>query len=172
MRPLWVMQKRLTYHSADVAGRLLQKMTYDPAGIIEVDGVADLPYCTPFTMSDVEAIGAGAVPSLFASGSSNVAITQTFEFMLASRRDYGLTRDAPTTEPDRKKGILEWIAAFRDAIETDVDGTVDSQLEESVYAPVQFTVRDIAVSEVSWQALVQIQCRLPPWTRGGRTETG
>jgi len=171
VRPFWEIERRMTYHCQDIAGRLCRKMNFDAEGVNEADGAEDLPYIVPFTMSDAEVIGAGAVPEDFAIGSSNVQITQVFQFMIASRREYGLVRSDPTTVPDRKKGILEWIGCVRDAIETDTDGTIDPLLKESVFRPIAFSVSDLVVTELSWQAIMRVECAIPHWTRGGRTET-
>jgi hypothetical protein len=171
VRPYWEIQKRLKHHCRDIEGRLLRRLNYDAEGIIEVEGKEDLPYIVPFTMSDTEVIGSGAVPDTLTSGSSNVQITQTFEFMIASFREYGLVRYDPTTVPDRKKGILEWVGAIRDAIETDTDGTKDPLLLESVFKPIDFSITDLSVTDLSWQAIMRVECAIPHWSRVGRTET-
>jgi hypothetical protein len=170
-RPFWEIKRRLAYHCRDIEGRRCRKLKFDAEGVIEADGTEDLPFILPFTMTDTETIGAGAVPQGFASGSSNVLITQTFEFMIASRREFGLVRSDPTTEAEKKRGILEWIAAIRDAIETDTDGSVDPLLKESVYKPIEFNVTDLSVTELSWTAIMRVTCSIPHWTRRGRTET-
>jgi len=171
VRPYWEIERRLTYHCRDIDGRICRKLNFDREGVNEADGAEDLPYIVPYTMSDTEVIGAGAVPDELTSGSSNVQITQVFQFMIASRREYGLVRDDPTTQPSRKKGILEWIGCVRDAIETDTDDTKDPLLKEAVFRPVAFSITDLAVTELSWQAIMRAECAIPHWSRAGRTET-
>lgn len=171
VRPFWEIQRRLRYHCQDIEGRLCRKLNFDAEGVNEADGAEDMPYICPFTMTDAEVIGAGAVPEGFATGSSNVQITQVFQFMIASRREFGLVRSDPTTVAERKKGILEWIGCVRDAIETDTDGTKDPLLKETVFRPITFSITDLAVTELSWQAIMRVECALPHWTRASRTET-
>ena len=171
-RPFWEIKERLEYHSRNVEGRILRYCDVDMEGSLESRGVEDLPYILPFTLTDQEVIGSGAVPSGQTAGSSNFQLTQTLTIAVVSRRDYGMVRDDPTTQSEKKKGILEWIACLRDAIETDTDGNPDAMLKNSVMSPPTYQTRDIGVSELGWEALVEVTLVFHHWSRAGRTETG
>ena len=133
LAPLWVIDKRLSYHSEQGSGRIADGFKYDREGCIEADGVEDLPYAQPVTIQDQEGISSGS--------GANVSNTRSLYLHVAARREYGLFRRNPKVPPEDSSydgvGVLEWVERVRDAIETSTDGLgeIDPLLEgDSLHA--------------------------------------
>lgn len=165
VRPFWVIDQRLTYHTAQ-SGRLLWGLKYDPTLAHQVRGVRDLPFIMPYVYTDAETIGPGAK---MGSNASPQWDALTLQFWLSSRKDFGLFQRDPTGS---QFGLLDWIAKVRDAIETTEDGIIDDRLDSTACRPIGFAVRENDVSELSWTALLEITIQTDTYGRGTRFRTG
>jgi hypothetical protein len=165
VRPFWVIDRRLAYHTAQ-SGRLLYGLAYDPTATHEVRGVRDLPFIMPYVYTDQEAIGPGAKLGPNASPQWD---TLTANYWLSARRDYGLFQADPT---GAKYGILDWVAKVRDAIETDEAGVIDDRLSGMASRPITFAVRENDVTEMSWSVLLEVVVQTDTYGRGTRDRTG
>jgi len=171
--PLWVIDRRLTYHTEKEKDRLLDGLTYDREGTVEIDGMEDLPMCQPLTISDQEGWAPGGGGTL----GTPIMVSTAFQLLVAAKREYGLFRRDPTaiiSGDDANYmgvGVLEWVNKIRDAVERKVDGTdaVDALLEGSISKPVLTTVRDMPVTDLAWTMLIEFRIDIESICRGARS---
>lgn len=171
--PLWVIDKRLQYHSTPGSGRMLDGINYNREGILRIDGRNNLPALQPVTFADQEAWGFGATGSLGAPIKSSM----TMMYLVSARREYGLfQRDLSASLSDDDKnylgtGILEWVARVRDAAERTTDGldTIDALMEGSVSKPIITAVREAPATDLAWSAVIEFQIDIESICRGARS---
>lgn len=171
--PLWVIDKRLQYHSTPGSGRLLDGIKYSREGILRIDGRGNLPALQPVTFTDQESWGYGATGNLGVPIKSSM----TLMYLVSAKREYGLfQRDLSATLTDDDKnylgtGILEWVARVRDAAERTTDGldTIDALLEGSVSKPVLTAIREAPATDLAWSAVIEFQVDIESICRGARS---
>lgn len=161
LRPLWVIDQRLTYHAAE-SGRLLYGLKIDREGKVESEGVDDLPYCAWFGVTDEESFTAGA--------GTPIKQERKLLFMVSAKREYGMFRRDPT-DATAGLGAMEWVDLVRDAIETVTDGTntSDPYLEGSQSRPILMAVRETNVSELSFSFMLEVTLTIDSVCRGSRS---
>ena len=99
VRPLWVIQQRLSYHVA-AEGRLLYGLKFDKQSAISLEarGPDDLPFIQPTGYEFIEdrSLAGGSAP--LRRGNSNAVDSFTATFMLTVERQFGMFRDDPTAD--------------------------------------------------------------------------
>lgn len=168
----WEINERLIYHSrSDDEDALLRGLKYDKEGTFKVDGEDDLPLLQPWAYNFAEEIFAGAPrtndPEKLASPVMN---TQTFVYRIATSRKKGWFRRDPT-DANQGKGLIEWIAAIKDAIETTRDGEdeVDCSLGGAIAKPPTFRIQESEASQKAFHCYLEVELSLKPNCRAERT---
>lgn len=177
--PLWVIDKRLAYHSTSGTGRILDGINYDREGTLNIDGREDLPYVQPITFNDTEgwAVGGGSSGSRLGGTQTAIKSIMRFSLLISSRREFGLFERDPTVTPTGDDlnytgtGVLEWAQKVRDAIERTADGQekTDALLESTVSKPVLSVLREAPVSDLSWSVMLDLQIDIESICRGARS---
>ena len=164
----WELNERIIHHCK--SDGLLSGLKYDKEGTLKTDGEDDLPLLQPWSVDFTESFFSGApTPNTNGVKQANqpTADTLTLTFRLAVSRRAGWFRRDPTT-PTAKKGILEWIALIRDAIETAKDGTIDSRLNSGVVKPVLSLIRETTTTELTFQCFFEVKLDVWPTFRAER----
>jgi hypothetical protein len=168
----WEINERLVFHTQ--AGQMLAGLNYDKEGTLKVEGEDDLPVLQPWAVHFNEELFAGA-PNVRSQGRSEanqpVAETLTLTFRVAtSRRDGWFRRDP--TDTTKRKGLIEWLALIRDAIETPTTGTVpDSRFVGGASKPVTYSIPETKTSQLSFQCSLDVTVMLRPVCRAERSFT-
>jgi len=169
---VWVMNERLVYHTQP--NNMLAGLKYDREGTLKVDGKDDLPLLQPWSLNISESLFAGAArksdTSTISHRNQPVVEELTLVFRVACRRDRGFMRRNPS-DPTSQKGILEWLALIRDAIETDPSGVVDSSLNNSTSKPMKFSVQETETTQLAFHTFLEVVLTLHPSHRGERGYT-
>jgi len=164
VRPFVVIENRLTYHMG--SGQILEGMQLDREGKLDVDGVEHLPLVQFLNYSDEETVGPGG--HVWATrGSTNQFDQQTLAVLIIARREFGFWR-RDFTLAQKKRGLLEWVGAVRDAVELRSDGTIDALLDGTVSKPVNFRVDLNNISEMSNMARMEIILHTDLFARANR----
>ena len=163
--PAAVIYQRLLWHSTNALGLLYGLKVYETPEW-RVEGEQDLPNLCVIDFSDEEGIFAGAVTGAYENANSVVSVTQTMILMLTVRRENGLFAKGTTAV----KGLLDWMALIRDAVETNESGVVDSLLDETCERPFLTSMRDNVVRELSWSAGIQFTLYPRATVRGTRKD--
>jgi len=173
LKPLWVIDQRLAYHSVAGSGRLLDGLTYDREGFIESKGERNLPFVKPVTFNKEEGVAPGARGS-FGPG---IKVGTRLSLIVSAHREFGLFQRDPTAVQDEPNfggvGVLQWMTKVLDAIETKIDGTglVDPYLEDILNSPLEISVDEAPVNDLSWSVIIQIGYDLQSICRGTRSDT-
>lgn len=169
---VWVINERLVHHTQP--GKMLAGLHYDREGTLKVDGKDDLPLLQPWSLNIAEGLAPGASRASPASDinhrNSPVLEELTLVFRVGARRDRGFMRRDPAS-PTSEKGILEWLALIRDAIETDPSGVIDSSLRNSTSKPPRFTVQETETTQLAFYTFLEVVLTLFPSHRGERSYT-
>lgn len=167
----WELNERIVYHCQP--NGMLAGLKYDKEGTFKLDGEDDLPLLQPWSVDFTEAHMAGG-PRLTQNGpleaNQPTADSLTLTFRLAGSRRAGWFRRDPTSAT-AKKGLLEWIALIRDAIETRKDGSTDSRLNAGIVKPVLTSIGDTNTTELSFQCFFEVRLEVWPTYRGERRLT-
>lgn len=170
--PFWEIDKRIIHHTK-IGGRL-QGLHYDKEGTFKIDGEDTLPLLQPWTINSSES-NAPIGPSYSAQdamrANSPVVDTVTVAYRLNTSRKYGLFRRIPDKNTDGQKGLLEWVAAIKDAVETNVDGFTDTRLGNSAWKPIRYTVGPSNTSQLCYSLFLEITVDYPPMDRAQRMST-
>lgn len=167
----WVINERITFHTQ--TGGMLAGLKFDKEGIYKIDGEDSLPLLQPWAVQFSESYFAGA-PHKDISGAnqSNQPVVEdlTLTYRVATSRKNGWFRRDPTN-PLQKKGLLEWLSLIRDAVETGVDGDIDSRLLTGVTKPMLYSIGDTATTDLSFQCFFEIKLQVWPTHRAERSLT-
>ena len=167
--PVWVALHRISWHSR--AGGMLEGLKWHKEGGVRIDGAKDMPSAQPLRVSVDSAIFAGALLSGQNSPlKSNTPLFNTIvvSIGLATDQRYGFVEMDPGKNNSRK-GQLEWAGLLMDAVETDVDGTIDCRLNGSCSKPVIFQLREPDPGELSFAAVLEVVLTSDAFHRGQRS---
>jgi hypothetical protein len=143
--PVTELITRLTYHTADVEGRLLQGWKFHDKPLENPDGQTDFPSVQLF-LPDVSETFMGRVG------------TGTLTVLLA-------------VSTLRSEGVPAWldaIAKVMDAIETDTAGNINPGLRGTLTSPVDLSVGNSFSTGLSLTAQLNVLMRPKPFERGQR----
>jgi len=173
IRPLWVIDQRLAWHSKKGTGRLLDGIKYYAEGRLRSEGGSHFPNVANLGLTDEDTIAPGARGSL----PSPMATAVTLTLVIRSKREYGLFRRDPESGRDDSRfsgvGCLEWVTKVRDAIVTKTDGTgdVDALLEDTLRKPVITAIREYEVDENVWEVELEVDLEVYSQCVGKRSPT-
>lgn len=168
----WEVDKRIIYHTR--IGEMLQGLHYDKEGTFKIEGEDTLPLLQPWGMSSNESTAkayAGMSVQDLGHGNSPVSDVVTVAFRISTSRKFGLFRRIPADNTDSQKGLLEWVASIKDAVETSVDRVVDSRLNTAAWTPVRFSVGNSSLSQLCYSVFLEITVDSPPMDRAQRMST-
>jgi hypothetical protein len=137
---------RLTYHKADVEGRLLRGMKFEPIPVKDPEGQSDLPVIRLW------------VPTIRESyrGASLGTGEMTLNLTVSTRRSEGLVK------------LLEKVELVMDALETSNTGLVDPGLDGTLVRPFNVSLGGSFVLDLSLNAQLSITAAPKQFERGGR----
>ncbi len=172
LSPLWVMDKRLSWHSSSGhVDRKLSGLRYDREGKIQNIGERDLPFVSVLNNTETEGYGVGS-PS--AEG-PYIKLEGTLTLMVAAKREFGLFMRNPNAInlDTRYEGVgaLEWLHRVRDAIETTAEEpeTADWTLEGTVLRPCLFFAGVAEISDLCWTYTLDVKWHIEQIKRAGRS---
>lgn len=169
----WEIDRRIIHHCK--LGGMLQGLNYDKEGTFKIDGEDTLPLLQPWTMGSVESYApskSGAFTQLDSmNGNAPVTDSVTVAFRVNTSRKYGLFRRVPDKNTDSQKGLMEWVASIKDAIETSVDGVVDTRLNTAAWKPIRFNVGNSNTSQLCYSLFLEITVDSYPMARAQRMST-
>jgi len=164
VRPMKVIEDRLVYQSEEGEERLLDGISYDREGVVQITAKDILPLVQNIELKFIESISEGA-PSAGDSIKGNTVVKQDaiLSLLISGRREYGFfQRESEDEDETAGRGVMEWIARVQDAIEWDhVSSTRDARLLLTLDRPVSFEIRETFYSDLSISILVDVrwQCR-------------
>jgi hypothetical protein len=167
--PVWLLFRRIDWHVR--SGGMLAGMKWNREGNLRVDGAANLPSLQPLRISVDSAIFQGALrPGENSPLRSNSPLFNTVVVQLGLAVDvrHGFVERDPEKNSSRK-GLLEWAALLMDAIETDVDGVIDSRLNGSCSKPLSYQLREPDPGELSYAAVLDVVLTSDGYHRGQRS---
>jgi hypothetical protein len=148
----------------------LAGLKYDKEGTMKVDGEDDLPLLQPWAVSFNEAYYGGMAHSGISDpkhGNQPILEELTLTYRVVCSRRNGWFRRDPLNS-SQKKGLIEWLALIRDAIETDKQGIVDSRFNRSASQPILYSISDTETTELSFQCYFEAKMKLWPYHRSER----
>ncbi len=171
----WEINERLIYHTQP--GGILAGLKYDAEGTFKVDGEDDLPLLQPWAFQLSDALHAGAPNTAsrgLAQANQPLAETLTMTYRVAtSRKNVWFRRDP--TDTAAKKGLMEWVALIRDAIErpaADITSTEpDSRFGGGANKPVSFSISETNTTQQTFQCMLDVVVYVRPTCRGERSFT-
>ena len=167
--PVWLLFKRIDWHIR--SGGMLHGVKWSREGGLRVDGAANLPSVQPIRISVDSAIFQGALrPGENSVLKSNSPLFNTIVVSLGIAVDqkYGFVELNPERNNSRK-GLLEWAGLLMDAMETDLDDTVDCRLNGSCAKPITFQLREPDPGELSYAAVLDVVLTSDGYHRGQRS---
>lgn len=165
LAPLYVLDKRLTFHIGK--GRLLEGLKYDYEGKIWSQGLVDMPFIQPEEVFEEEDRRVTGGANAAGSGNNATADALRVTYRIVVNKKNGMFARKPTTDP-RKRGITDWTALIRDAIETNEDGVVDAKLDGTTLGPIRFNISDNFIDETAWEVKLEIIILTRAMSRGTR----
>lgn len=164
----WEMNERLIYHTQP--GRILAGLNYDQEGTLKIDGEDDMPLLQPWAFGLTEDAAPGGLTGAAALNNQPVMPTQTITFRLATNRNKLWFRRDPTIAANGK-GIVEWVAAIVDAIETTADGNnvVDAGLSGTCEKPLRASISETETTQRAFHSFLEITLYPQHHCRGQRS---
>ena len=170
VKPYEEIIKRLKFHSRTRGGGMLDGLNYVPEGVVKSDGAEDFPLIQPDSISFNQERVSDLVNRNRALPPFPLKNRATYTFRLSTNQDYGLISESPRGREDIKlKGYLPWLALVLDAIETNVEGVVDTKLCGSLERDLIFEVEQDEATQRSYEAIITIRCDLLLSCAGSRS---
>jgi len=146
-RPVDEILARLTYHTADVSGRILRGLRFIPTPIVRVDGLDDFPALALFIPKMRE-----TYPTARAQG------FMSWNFAVAVKREDGCASE-----------LMQWVEKVLDALETKRDGSglIDTNIGGTM-KPFEASIVNAFALDLSVCAELTLSIEPRPSTRGGR----
>lgn len=170
---VWTVCSRLQWHSRE--GGMLHGLKWlkDPAA--RVDDARSLPVLQPLRVSYQSEVFAGAPKDEkkgISKSNTPLAHDMVLSLGLAVELKHGFVQMDPERQASRK-GLLEWVGLIQDAIETGTDAVVDARLDNTLYKPVGFALRDPDPGsiELSFHAVLDVILYTRPFCRAERAYT-
>ena len=153
-------------------GRLSRyKVKYDMEGSISARGKDDLPLIQPWAPTFEEGLLQGKAdhPAANDTWRKNVPVAKRLHlvFLLATHRANGWLRKQG--ENAAKIGIMELIALFQDAIETDDEELPDASLGQTLLSPVAFRCYEQEQTQQAFEVFVEVTLELAGTHRASRS---
>jgi hypothetical protein len=166
IRPVWMLNTRLAWHSEAGSGRMLDGLKLSPTGTVRQTGKKDLPLLQLVGVSEREEV------AVVGGAKGTRADVYTVSYDLFTNADFGALRMNPVDETT-KLGFMEWTALIRDAIQVKHDGSgkLDQLLDGMVVRPVIFSIDDNGIDQNVWVGTLNIEMWTMLYYPGNRSCT-
>ncbi len=167
---LAVMVKRLQFHSGPA--QFLEGVGFKQELVSsETVGADKLPALRMLSFGATESHGPGA-PSASQGGPARnntpQQCEQVWSFMLYTAVPGPMVQEDPENDKLKKRGVVDYVARILDAIETDTDGEVDAQLEQTAMRPITFNVAPGEGSGGVYETVISVNVWTRNFCRGNR----
>lgn len=146
-------------------GKLLYPATFVSTPQLTVEGVDQLPRINFQNFTDIDQTFIAGAKRVTSKSTSIVKTTQTISFLLAFNKDYGVQ----SPDGENQLGLLDWVSRFKDAVEFDNGGCPDLTLNNTCIEPMEISVENTEVDEISWNIEFNISLYPMPFARATRS---
>jgi hypothetical protein len=165
---VWILFNRIDFHV--MPGNKLEKIKWFREGHQRIEGQAQLPSLQPLNIAVDSAIFPGAARvgnNAPPKKNSPLFNTIVVSFGLAVDTKHGFVQRDPNN-PKQRPGYLDWAAIIMDAMETDIDGTIDAGLNSSCSKPMTYQLREPDPTELAFSAVLDVILTSDGFYRGER----
>mgnify|MGYP003625668711 CR=1 FL=1 len=157
----WEIDRRLKFHSG--TGEMLEGLNYDHEGKQGVEGKDGFPLLQPAGISFSENNFAGANAGIL---KNPIQEELTLHYRVGSRKDALWVRRQ--LDVGAKKGLLDWLALIRDAMEISSESLEDPTLGNTIVKPMEFSISENESTQIAFYTILEVKLYLRPCLRTER----
>ena len=153
-----VLIERIKNHCAE--GGILSPCNFNSSQRTEAEGIDQLPNIS-FLNIEIEE---DTFPALGDANTTPLISVFDVRFLLSFNKDYSIY----SSDGESMLGLMDWIPRFKDSIEIDESGLLDTHLKQTLIEPLLVSVESTEMQEISWTIEFSVKLKLRPFNRGTR----